>query len=87
MWRGQLANGVEFVQYFDRGGGFAYGSQTSLLTGRAEIRDNQLCQVIDGYLLNRPSCGYVYRTAAPDHPPGTLAYVSIDAVKYFSVSK
>ena len=77
----------DFVQYFDRSGGFAYGSTTSLLTGRVEIRGDQLCQMIDGYLLDRPSCGYVYRTASPDHPAGTLAYVSIDAVKYFSVSQ
>ena len=86
VWKGRLANGVEFVQYFDRAGGFAYGSTSSLLTGRAEIRNDQLCQVIEGYLLNHPSCGYVYRAASSDHPPGTLAYVSIDAVKYFSVS-
>jgi TolB-like protein/DNA-binding SARP family transcriptional activator len=88
VWKGELANGVGFVQYFDRSGSFAYGSTTSLLTGRIEIRDRQLCQIIDGYLLNRPSCGYVFRNAAsPDHPTGTLAYVSIDAVKYFSVSQ
>jgi adenylate cyclase len=87
VWKGKLANGVEFVQYFDHAGGFAYGSTTSLLTGRAEIRNDQLCQVIEGYLLNHPTCGYVYRAAAPNGPPGTLAYVSIDAVKYFSVSQ
>lgn len=87
VWKGELANGVEFIQYFDHTGGFAYGSTNSLLTGRAEIRNDQLCQVIEGYLLNHPTCGYVYRAAAPDRPPGTLAYVSIDAVKYFSVSQ
>jgi adenylate cyclase len=87
VWKGELANGVGFVQYFDRGGGFAYASTTSLLTGRVEIRGDQLCQVIEGYLLNHPTCGYVYRVAAPDRPAGTLAYVSIDAVKYFLVSQ
>lgn len=87
VWKGQLANGVAFVQYFDHAGKFAYGSTSSLLTGKAEIRNDQLCQVIEGYLLDHPSCGYVYRTAATKHPPGTLAYVSIDAVKYFSVSQ
>jgi TolB-like protein/DNA-binding SARP family transcriptional activator/lipopolysaccharide biosynthesis regulator YciM len=84
-WKGKLANGVDFVQYFDHTGSFAYGSTTSLLTGRVEIRDGQLCQIIEGYLLNRPSCGYVFRNDSPDHPTGTLAYVSIDAAKYFTV--
>lgn len=88
VWRGELANGVGFVQYFDRSGHFAYASTTSLLTGRVEIRDGQLCQIIEGYLLDHPSCGYVFRNAAsPAHPAGSLAYVSIDAVKYFSVSQ
>ena len=86
VWKGELANGVGFIQYFDRDGGFAYGSTTSLLTGRVEIRNDQLCQVIEGYLLNHPTCGYVYRTETPGHQAGTLAYVSIDAVKYFTAS-
>jgi adenylate cyclase len=88
VWKGRLANGVEFIQYFDRSGTFAYGSTTSLLTGRIEIHDGQLCQIIDGYLLNRPSCGYVFRNApSPDHPSESFAYVSIDAVKYFSITQ
>lgn len=88
VWTGELQNGVDFIQYFDRSGGFAYRSTTSLLTGHVAIQGDQLCQIIDGYLLNRPTCGYVYRnTPASNHRPGQFAYVSIDAVKYFSVSR
>ena len=88
VWTGKLENGVDFVQYFDKAGGFAYRSSASLLTGHVVIRGDQLCQVIEGYLLNHPTCGYVYRNApGGPHPAGDFAYVSIDAVKYFSVSK
>lgn len=88
VWTGKLENGVDFVQYFDPAGGFAYRSTTSLLTGHVVIQGDQLCQVIEGYLLNRPTCGYVYRNAqAGSRHSGDFVYVSIDAVKYFSVSQ
>jgi adenylate cyclase len=86
-WEGVLKNGVGFVQYFDPKGKFAYRSPSSLLSGRATVEDDRLCQIIEGYLLNRQTCGYVYRNAAdPNHPGLTYAYVSIDALKFFSVS-
>ena len=50
LWTGKLENGVDFVQYFDPAGNFAYRSATSLLSGRIEIEGDRLCQVIDGYL-------------------------------------
>jgi adenylate cyclase len=84
VWKGQLQNGVVFVQYFGNGGSFAYKSRMTLLKGRAEIRNGLLCQFVEGYLMNRPSCGYVVRSRRDD-PPGTYVYISIDAVKYFSV--
>ncbi|MBN8999876.1 MAG: tetratricopeptide repeat protein [Rhizobiales bacterium] len=88
LWTGELQNGVDFVQYFDRTGGFAYRSTTSLLTGHIAVQGDRLCQIIDGYLLNHPTCGYVYRNmSAADHRAGDFAYVSVDAVKYFSVSR
>ena len=87
VWTGELKNGVDFVQYFDPKGNFAYRSTTSLLSGRVEMDGDRLCQVVDGYLLNHPTCGYVYRNATDEaHPDQTFAYVSIDAVKFFSVS-
>ncbi|HWJ74811.1 MAG TPA: tetratricopeptide repeat protein [Kaistia sp.] len=64
VWTGTLQNGVDFVQYFDRSGGFAYRSTTSLLTGHIGIQGDKLCQIINGYLLNHPTCGYVYRNAS-----------------------
>lgn len=87
LWTGKLENGVDFMQYFDPAGNFAYRSTSSLLSGRVEIDGDRLCQVIDGYLMNHPTCGYVYRNVSgADHPEQAFAYVSIDAVKYFSVS-
>lgn len=88
LWTGKLENGVDFVEYFDHAGNIAYRSPSSLLTGRATVDGDRLCQVIEGYLLDRPSCGYVYRNArSADHPSESYVYVSIDAVKYFSISK
>ena len=83
-WTGRLQNGVQFAQYFDKGGGFAYRSSSSLLSGKTEVRDGQLCQRIAGYLLDHESCGYVYHEASAGE---SYAYVSIDAVKHFSLSK
>lgn len=88
IWKGKLENGVEFIQYFDSSGVFAYRSTVSLLSGRVEMDGDRLCQVIDGYLLNHPTCGYVYRNGSDKaHPDLAFAYVSIDAVKFFSVSR
>ncbi len=87
LWTGELENGVDFVQFFDRKGSFAYRSISSLLSGRVVIEGDRLCQVIDGYLLDRPTCGYVYHNAQDrDHPGHDYVYVSIDALKFFSVS-
>ena len=61
LWTGKLENGVDFVQYFDHAGNIAYRSTSSLLTGRTMVDGDRLCQLIEGYLLDRPSCGYVYR--------------------------
>ena len=86
-WTGKLKNGVDFVQYFDPSGNFAYRSTTSLLSGHVEVQGDRLCQVVEGYLLNLPTCGYVYRNEPRDgRPHQTYAYVSIDALKYFSVT-
>ena len=86
-WEGTLKNGVGFVQFFDKTGKFAYRSSSSLLSGHVTVEDDRLCQVIEGYLLNRQTCGHVYRDAADvNNPRLTYAYISIDALKYFSVS-
>jgi adenylate cyclase len=86
-WVGELKNGVSFVQEFEGLDGFGYSSIGSMLTGRVAFDGDRLCQVIKGYLLDRPSCGYVYRNASDSDRPGLpFVYVSIDAVKYFAVS-
>ncbi len=86
-WEGKLKNGVGFVQFFDTKGQFAYRSSSSLLSGQVTVEDDRLCQVIEGYLMNHQACGYVYRNPADENNPGlSYAYVSIDALKYFSVS-
>lgn len=88
IWKGKLENGVEFVQYFDSGGVFAYRSAVSLLSGRVQMDGDRLCQVIEGYLLNHPTCGYIYRNSQDkEHADLKYAYVSIDAVRFFSVSR
>ncbi len=86
-WEGVLNNGVHFIQYFDAEGRFAYRSPSSLLSGRVTVEGDRLCQVIEGYLLDRPTCGYVYAEATDaTHPGPAYAYVSIDALKNFSVT-
>lgn len=84
-WKGRHANGAAFLQQIDLRGIFAYRSRTSFFTGKAEVRDDRLCQRFDGTTLNRWLCGHVYR-----NPGGTRKdhdeYVSVtpDALKYFS---
>jgi adenylate cyclase len=88
VWTGRLQNGAAFVQYFDQSGGFAYRSTNSLLSGRSRVRDGQLCQQVAGYLMDRETCGYVYRDVSAKPATGeSYVYVSSDAVKYFSVSR
>jgi adenylate cyclase len=87
-WKGAHRNGVPFVQEITEAGAFAYSSANSFLTGTLWVEGDQLCQRIEGYLLGRALCGYVYHNT--DQGLGGehgYVYVAPESVKYFSVSR
>jgi len=84
-WIGRNRNGTDFIQYFDNAGSTAYRSANTSITGRAEIRDDQLCEAFEGYFLGRMACGYVYRNTTKDQPDADFVHVTPQAIKFFSL--
>lgn len=83
-WRGRHRNGTEFMQYFDVSGETAYRTSNTSITGKAEIRGDQLCERFEGYFLNRMVCGYVLRNDDKLHSGMRYVHVTPQAAKYFS---
>jgi adenylate cyclase len=86
-WVGKHKNGAPFVQEFDRQGNTAYRSENSFLTGTVETMETMLCQRFEGYVLDRPLCGYVYKAGPTDQEPNGYTFVSPDALKFFSLER
>lgn len=84
-WSGRHRNGTEFVQFFDKAGDTAYRSANTIITGKAQIRDGQLCERFEGYFLDRMVCGYVWRNKEKGEAGMDYVHVTPQAVKYFSV--
>ena len=86
-WQGQHRSGEPFLVQISEDGTTAYRSPTSLRTGMLSLRDNQLCDQSDDFLLGRDNCGYLY------HDPQNLGeikyeyvYVNAFSLMYFSVT-
>ncbi|KQU77270.1 adenylate cyclase [Ensifer sp. Root31] len=86
-WAGQHKNGTSFVQFFDKAGNTAYRSANTNITGRAEVKGNQLCEKFDGYFLDRMVCGYVYRNTAKGERGADFIHVTPQALKFFSIEQ
>ncbi len=89
-WAGRNQTGIAFVQTIGPRGDLAYHSEKSLLTGRAQIRGDRICQRFDGYFLNRDLCGRVYRNTAGDGPSSDgldYVFVSPESIRYFSLQQ
>ncbi|MDJ0896401.1 MAG: tetratricopeptide repeat protein [Alphaproteobacteria bacterium] len=91
-WTGAHQNGTKFMQFFDQAGNTAYRSANTNITGTVRVRDGQLCQRFDGYLLGRSTCGYIYRNvngeaATGDQAAADYVHVTPGALKFFSLDK
>ena len=88
LWNGTRYTGVPFVQEISETGAFAYSSAVSLTTGSLWIDDDQVCQRVEGYMLSRAVCGYVYNNN-DEARGGQHQYVLIapDSVRFFSVAE
>ncbi|WP_312365071.1 tetratricopeptide repeat protein [Ensifer sp.] len=84
-WSGQHKNGTTFMQFFDKAGNTAYRSANTNITGRIEVKGNQLCEKFDGYFLDRMVCGYVYRNTAKGERGADFIHVTPQALKFFSI--
>lgn len=84
-WSGQHKNGTMFMQFFDKAGNTAYRSANTNITGRIEVKGNQLCEKFDGYFLDRMVCGYVYRNTAKGERGADFIHVTPQALKFFSI--
>jgi hypothetical protein len=77
---------VPFIQEFGKDGSAVYASTSSLLNGSALVRDDELCERYEGFVLSRYLCGPVFK-----NPGGTAenqneyVYVNPTTVRYFSL--
>ncbi|MBZ9657273.1 adenylate/guanylate cyclase domain-containing protein [Phyllobacterium lublinensis] len=83
-WRGQHKNGTVFMQHFDHAGNTAYRSANTSITGRVEVKGNQLCEQYGGYFLDRMVCGRVYRNTGQELRDWQFVHVTPLAVMFFS---
>lgn len=86
-WNGRHKNGTSFVQFFDKAANTAYRSANTNITGRAEVKGNQLCEKFSGYFLDRMVCGYVYRNTAKGERGADFIHVTPQALKFFSIER
>ncbi|WVT72893.1 adenylate/guanylate cyclase domain-containing protein [Sinorhizobium chiapasense] len=86
-WVGVHKNGTSFAQFFDKVGNTAYRTSNTNITGRIEVKGNQLCEKYDGYFLNRMVCGYVYRNTAKGERTADYINVTPQALKFFSIEQ
>ncbi|CAN7257540.1 tetratricopeptide repeat protein [Ensifer sp. ENS07] len=86
-WVGVHKNGTGFAQFFDKDGNTAYRTSNTNITGRIEVKGNQLCEKYDGYFLDRMVCGYVYRNTAKGERTADYINVTPQSLKFFSIEK
>lgn len=86
-WVGVHKNGTSFAQFFDKDGNTAYRTSNTNITGRIEVKGNQLCEKHDGYFLDRMVCGYVYRNTAKGERTADYINVTPQALKFFSIER
>ena len=86
-WVGVHKNGTSFAQFFDKDGNTAYRTSNTNITGRIEVKGNQLCEKYDGYFLDRMVCGYVYRNTAKGERTADYINVTPQALKFFSIER
>ncbi|MDX1431357.1 MAG: adenylate/guanylate cyclase domain-containing protein [Gammaproteobacteria bacterium] len=88
-WTGSDAGRkLSFIQEFQRDGGTVYAAATTILSGEAFVRGDDLCERFEGFILSRPACGPVYRNPEGTSADGNeYAYANPVTVKYFTLSR
>ena len=90
-WIGQHQNGTAFMQQFDQAGNVAYRSANTFTTGVARVEGDRLCQRFEGFLLDRVTCGQVFRNSSwsghetKEQADADFVHVTPQALKYFSL--
>ena len=81
VWQGRLESGGPAVMQIGEDGALAFRATTYIVTGRAFIDGNSLCEQIEALSLGRPVCGPIYRAEASSG--GETAYTYANASKVF----
>lgn len=84
VWQGRLESGGPAVMQIGEDGALAVRATTYIVTGRAFIDGNSLCEQIEALSLRRPVCGPIYRARAS--PGGETDYTYVNASKVFHFS-
>jgi adenylate cyclase len=86
-WNGDDRGRSQFIQEFSDGN-VVYASDGTFFNGKAFVRNGQLCERFDGFMLGRAICGAVYRRSNKNDDGGRhpFVYVNSTTVRYFSAS-
>ncbi len=87
-WSGQdLGRQLPFIQEFGPGGSSVMAAQNTLLNGSAFVRDDELCERYEGFLLGREFCGPIFRNPAGSaEEQNEYVQVTPFLVRYFTVA-
>ena len=84
-WQGRLEGGGQALALTKPSGELVFRTTTQLVTGRAFVSGDMLCERIEALSLGRPVCGPVYRHTNPSGKDD-LAYTYVNASKTFHFS-
>ena len=87
-WSGRdAARNSSFIKEYGKGDSVVLAAENTILNGTAYIKDDQLCERFEGFILGRDLCGPVYQ-----NPGGSqdnrdqYVYVNPTTVTYFAVA-
>ncbi len=84
-WQGRIEGGGQALALIKPDGELIFRTTTQLVTGRAFVSGDMLCERIEALSLGRPVCGPVYRRTNPSGEDD-LAYTYVNASKTFHFS-
>ena len=87
QWEGVLGDGRAFVRTSDAAGTFTLQMGAARVGGHQTVKADALCQDLPDRAVPGDICGRVYRVKGPGDSDTGLAFVTLDEVAYFSVSK
>jgi TolB-like protein/Tfp pilus assembly protein PilF len=84
-WQGRVEGGGQALALIKPNGELVFRTMTQLVTGRAFVSGDRLCERIEALSLGRPVCGPIYRHTNPSGEDD-LAYTYVNASKTFHFS-